>query len=245
MARSPGFGSAPYYSSRPLKTRFRFGSVLSDLTSHHGTTRRFILQKARHHPLTGSDFFQAHGFRFSFTPLPRFFSPFPHGTSSLSLTRLYSALADGPACFRQDSSCLVVLRILLASASSFAYRALAVSGCASHHIRLFFRFRFHRSSFNPISLWFGLLPFRSPLLGESLLFSFPPGTWMFRFPGYLSLSGWHPCIGCRVPPFGYRRVFASLQLGAAFRSSVRPSSVTSGKAFSVRPCLLDQLVLFF
>ncbi len=86
MARSPGFGSAPYYSSRPLKTRFRFGSVLSDLTSHHGTTRRFILQKARHHPLTGSDFFQAHGFRFSFTPLPRFFSPFPHGTRSLSLT---------------------------------------------------------------------------------------------------------------------------------------------------------------
>src|SRR5690606_42021114 len=25
-------------------------------------------------------------------------------------------------------------------------------------------------------LWFGLFPFRSPLLGESFLFSFPPGT---------------------------------------------------------------------
>ena len=49
---------------------------------------------------------------------------------------------------------------------------------------------------------------------------------------------------CRVSPFGYRRVFASLQLGAAFRSSVRPSSVSSGQASSVRPCLLDQLVLF-
>ena len=32
--------------------------------------------------------------------------------------------------------------------------------------------------------WFGLFPFRSPLLRESLLFSFPPGTEMFHFPGF-------------------------------------------------------------
>lgn len=103
------------------------------------------------------------------------------------------------------------------------------------------------SSFNPISLWFGLLPFRSPLLGKSLLFSSPPGTWMFRFPGSLSLFIKRDGIllaGYRVSPFGHRRVFASLQLGAAFRSSVRPSSVSSGQASSVRPCLLDQLFLF-
>jgi hypothetical protein len=30
---------------------------------------------------------------------------------------------------------------------------------------------------------FGLLPFRSPLLRESRLISFPPGTEMFQFPG--------------------------------------------------------------
>ena len=30
---------------------------------------------------------------------------------------------------------------------------------------------------------FGLFPFRSPLLGESRLISFPPGTEMFQFPG--------------------------------------------------------------
>ena len=30
----------------------------------------------------------------------------------------------------------------------------------------------------------GLLPFRSPLLGESRLISFPPGTEMFQFPGF-------------------------------------------------------------
>ena len=31
---------------------------------------------------------------------------------------------------------------------------------------------------------FGLVPVRSPLLGESLLFSLPPGTKMFQFPGF-------------------------------------------------------------
>jgi hypothetical protein len=57
------------------------------LTSLHTLTRRLILQKARHHPPThsrnctpGSDGLQAHGFRHYFTPLPGYFSPFPHGT---------------------------------------------------------------------------------------------------------------------------------------------------------------------
>ena len=33
---------------------------------------------------------QAPGFRYSFTPLPGYFSPFPHGTHPLSVTRKYS-----------------------------------------------------------------------------------------------------------------------------------------------------------
>ena len=33
----------------------------------------------------GSDSLYAYNFRFYFTPLPGFFSPFPHGTSSLSI----------------------------------------------------------------------------------------------------------------------------------------------------------------
>ena len=32
--------------------------------------------------------------------------------------------------------------------------------------------------------WFGLLRVRSPLLAESLLFSFPPATKMFQFTGF-------------------------------------------------------------
>ena len=36
------------------------------------------------------------------------------------------------------------------------------------------------------SLWFGLFPFRSPLLGESRLISVPAGTEMFHFPAWAS-----------------------------------------------------------
>ena len=35
-----------------------------------------------------------------------------------------------------------------------------------------------------VSAGFGLIPVRSPLLGESLLISSPPGTEMFHFPGF-------------------------------------------------------------
>ncbi|KAI0492209.1 hypothetical protein KFK09_026478 [Dendrobium nobile] len=38
----------------------------------------------------------AHGFMFYFTPRWGFFSPFPHGTTSLSVTQEYLALQGGP-----------------------------------------------------------------------------------------------------------------------------------------------------
>ena len=42
-------------------------------------------------------------------PSPGFFSPFPHGTGSLSVGREYLAFEDGPPMFRQDCTCLVLL----------------------------------------------------------------------------------------------------------------------------------------
>jgi hypothetical protein len=51
----------------------------------------------------------AHGFRIYFTPLPGFFSPFPHGTGSLSVDYEYLALEDGPPIFRQDFTCPALL----------------------------------------------------------------------------------------------------------------------------------------
>ena len=46
----------------------------------------------------------------------------------------------------------------------------------------------------PEPQWFGLFPGRSPLLGESLLFSSPRGTKMFQFPPFASDISRIPCL---------------------------------------------------
>jgi hypothetical protein len=83
--------------------------------------------------------------------------------------------------------------------------------------------------------WFRLFRVRSPLLTESLLFSFPSGTEMVHFPE-LTLSAL--CIQAvvyRVPPFGNRRVSGYVLLTVAYRSFSRPSSSLSAKAFTACP----------
>ena len=54
--------------------------------------------------------------------------------------------------------------------------------------------------------WFRLFRFRSPLLAESLLFSFPSGTEMVHFPELALSSLCIQEVVCRVPPFGDQRV---------------------------------------
>jgi hypothetical protein len=46
-------------------------------------------------------------------PCSGYFSPFPHGTSSLSVSQSYLALPDGSGRFTQNFTCSVLLRILL------------------------------------------------------------------------------------------------------------------------------------
>ena len=70
---------------------------------------------------------------------------------------------------------------------------------------------------------FGLFQFRSPLLSESFLLSFPPGTKMFQFPGFPSLHygfmQWYCNITCSEFPHsdicGSRLICSSPQLFAA------------------------------
>ena len=82
---------------------------------------------------------------------------------------------------------------------------------------------------------FGLAPFRSPLLGGSLLFSFPPTTWMFRFVGFASVYNGCHASAWRVAPFGHPRISGCSRLPADFRGLPRPSSPPGAKASSVRP----------
>jgi hypothetical protein len=73
-------------------------------------------------------------------------------------------------------------------------------------------------SYNPKmrAFWFGLVRFRSPLLTESNSLSFPLVTKMFQFTRF-PLSRVHIVHNVWVPPFGYLRVIAHLQLAVAFR----------------------------
>jgi hypothetical protein len=62
-------------------------------------------------------------------------------------------------------------------------------------------------------LGLGSIPLRSPLLGESLLLSFPVGTEMFQFPTFplpalCVQTGVAPHDGCWVSPFGHPRINA-------------------------------------
>ena len=52
---------------------------------------------------------RARGFRYCFTPLAGCFSPFPHGTGSLSVTGECLALEGGPPCFPPGFTCPAVL----------------------------------------------------------------------------------------------------------------------------------------
>ena len=67
---------------------------------------------------------------FYFTPLRGFFSPFPHGTSTLSVTLEYLALEDGPPRFRQGFSCPALLTNNSTSPCNFAYETITRYGAA-------------------------------------------------------------------------------------------------------------------
>jgi hypothetical protein len=67
---------------------------------------------------------------FYFTPLRGFFSPFPHGTSTLSVSTEYLALEDGPPSFRQGFPCPALLTNDSARSIDFVYRTITFYGAA-------------------------------------------------------------------------------------------------------------------
>jgi hypothetical protein len=70
------------------------------------------MQKARSHPKAPAACKRTVSGSISL-PCSGYFSPFPHGTSSLSVSQEYLALPDGSGRFTQNFTCSVLLRILL------------------------------------------------------------------------------------------------------------------------------------
>jgi hypothetical protein len=87
------------------------------------------------------------------------FSPFPHGTGSLSVSKEYLAFGGGPPIFRQDFTCPALLN--MSSKASHTGLSPTMAQRSSCFWSLFED---------------RLVRVRSPLLTESLLMSFPPGT---------------------------------------------------------------------
>ena len=94
MGRSPGFGSTttyltPYSDSLSLRLRLFNLNLARDRNSPDHSAKGTPspinwAPTACRHTVSG----------IYFTPLPGFFSPFPHGTGSLSVTREYLALGE-------------------------------------------------------------------------------------------------------------------------------------------------------
>ena len=161
---------------------------------------------------------QAHGFRVCFTPLTEVLFTFPSRyLCAIGLSVVFSLAGWSP----------------LIPAEFLVLRGTQVPpdhplrpcfpACSTTH-----RFRCCRRSYNPGRCQrqprFGLLRVRSPLLAQSFLLSFPPGTKMFQFPGFAPDSVRCRDRSRRVSPFGHPRVTGHLPLTAAFRSLSRPSS---------------------
>ena len=115
MGRSPGFGSAAYdlvahfglaFATAPRLRRLTLPHT-SNSPAHYAKGTPSAVSKPKPQPCLRplvSGWFQV-----LFIPRQGCFSPFPHGTSSLSVVREYLALGGGPPGFPQDFSCPAVL----------------------------------------------------------------------------------------------------------------------------------------
>ena len=122
-------------TQRPIQTRFRCASTYRLKLARHikslthytkGTQSGFRPPTVCRYPVSGTVSLPSSGC----------FSPFPHGTCSLSVAEEYLGLEDGPPMFRQDVSCPALLED---RQKDVAY------GAVTHRARLSSLFRYpHR-----------------------------------------------------------------------------------------------------
>ena len=132
-------------------------------------------------PNTASHRFHFSNFRYSFTLFSKFFSSFPHGTCSLSVSHQYLALDGIYHPLRAaipNNSTRRKLKMLRG-----AWTGLSPSK-ALHSRRLCLPCDLASPDDNSEDFTSELLPLHSPLLRESLLVSFPPPSNMLKFSGY-------------------------------------------------------------
>jgi hypothetical protein len=227
-------------TERPVQTRFRFAFAYRLKLARHtnslthytkGTPSPLRAPTVCRHPVSGALSLPSSGC----------FSPFPHGTSSLSVAEEYLGLEGGPPMFRQGFTCPALLK-----ASSLSTR----TGLSPAMARLSRRFRFFKMRHwpGPLSLattsGVSVDVLSSRYLDVSVPWvrfetlciqvSIPPLTTRSRGARVATCASnsrgrkW-------VSPFGNPRIKACSQLPTAYRSVPRPSSPLSTKASTERP----------
>ena len=169
----------------PFQIRFRFGSVslTLNLASHRNSPARSTKSTTSHLKcalsackltVSGSVSLPSRGsFHLSLTVL-----------FAIGHMVVFSLTGWSP---HVPSEFLVFRRTLCICWTTFSPTSLSLSmGRLSNRLRLSLSSRLIPERYFYLS--FGLLRFRSPLLAESFLLSFPPGTKMFQFPGFPSYS---------------------------------------------------------
>jgi hypothetical protein len=165
-------------------------------------------------------------------PSQGFFSPFPHGTGSLSVAREYLALRDGPRRFPRDFTCPAVLRCLSSEPAACRLRGChplwpivpdrSTKMLVAHSPAL----RPDRS-YNPTvqARWFGLFRVRSPLLAESLT--------CFLF---LQVLRWFTSLRCLRHPYEFRMGYSGINQSGFPHSDIPGSKPACGSPGLIAAC---------
>ena len=144
-------------------------------------------------------------------------------------------MEDGPPIFRQDFTCPALLVARLVPQSAFSIRGY-------HPLWPDFPFR----SDKPTAKTCRLFRFRSPLLSESRLMSFPRATEMFQFTRFASHDYVFIMRYRLRGGFPHSEISGSkliCQLPEAYRRLSRPSSPVIAKASTTCTCSLDPIAL--
>ena len=145
-------------------------------------------------------------------------------------------MGDGPPGFRRNFTCSAVLRIHSGENEVLTTGLLPPMAGLSRPLHLPRSFVTpYRVSYNPKrqASWFGLIPFRSPLLRESHLLSLPSG--------YLDVSVPRVCL---LISYEFRYGYHSITSGGFPHSEISGSKLaySSPKHIGVRPVLHRLLV---
>lgn len=198
----------------------------------------------------------ATGFRNSFTPLPGYFSPFPHGTHPLSVTKEYLGLTGGPARFTRNSTSPTLLGATPHQCHAYSYRTLTHSGTPSQTLHLHATFLTGQSCGSrttrppqPRTCNTCRLEHTHGLASSAFARHYSRNHTCFLFLRVLrcfTSPRYHPhpytfrqghrtlLRTFQVSPFGHPRITARSPTPQAYRRSQRPSSALGAKASTDR-----------